>query len=64
MKFLCHEVFGKSEVIKGKSGQIGSVSFVESIDKKRVYELRLVSLNEQKLEVVFETLDYKEPFDT
>jgi hypothetical protein len=40
------------------------VSFVESIDKKRVYELRLVSLNEQKLEVVFETLDYKEPFDT
>jgi hypothetical protein len=63
MKFLCHEVFGKSEVIKGKSGQIGSVSFVESLDKKRAYELRLVSLNEQKLEVVFETLDYKEPFD-
>ena len=64
MKFLCHEVFGKSECIKGKSGQIGSVSYVESLDKKRIYELRLVSLNEQKLEVVFETLDYKEPFDS
>lgn len=25
--------------------------------------MKLVSLNEPKLEVVFETLDYKEPFD-
>ncbi len=39
------------------------MSYVETQDKKRIYELRLVSLNEPKLEVVFDTLDYKEPFD-
>lgn len=40
------------------------MSYVETQDKKRIYEQRLVSLNEPKLEVVFESLDYKEPFDT
>jgi hypothetical protein len=61
LKYLCHEVFGKTECIKGKAGQVGSVTCVESVDKSRIFNLKMVSLNEQSLEVIFETLDYKEP---
>ena len=60
--FLCPKLYGKTEWIKGKSGQIGSVQYQELADRSRSYELKIVGINEHKKVLDIETLDYREPY--
>ena len=60
-KKLAPQYYAKSEVIKGAPGMLGSVYYQEFEDGQRKYEYKIAGINEQKRELILETLDYKEP---
>ena len=53
--------YKKHEYIKGKPGVIGSVFLLEEREGERVYEYKIISINEAKRKLMLETVDYKEP---
>lgn len=58
---LAPDLYSMSEFIKGKPGQIGSVQYQEFKDHSRSYEIKIVGINERKMTLDLETLDYREP---
>ena len=59
---LCPKIYRKSEFIKGKPGQVGSVQYQEFMDRSRSYEIRITGVNEYKRTLNLETIDYREPY--
>jgi hypothetical protein len=58
---LAPKLYSMTEFIKGKPGQIGSVQYQEFKDRTRSYEIKLIGINERKMTLYLETVDYREP---